>query len=164
MTDTTERAYDWEDEIENDGAGGGDFITLPAGTEAAFEVVGFTRERHTPSRADAKLPECWKAVVELHFEGFAPGQTIKENLFLHSRTEGILCAFFTSIGQRTHGEKIKPNWSALVGSKGRAKLTIREYEKKLEDGKVEQRTINQVKQWLEPEAAPAPAAYTPGAF
>ena len=160
---TDERAMDWNDEIENDG-GGGDFITLPAGTEAGFTVVGFERERHTPKEG-GKLPACNKAVVELHVDGFADGQTIKENLFLHSKTEGILCAFFTSIGQRNHGEKVAMDWDRIMGSTGRAKFAIREYEK---DG--EKRTINQVKQWLEPVAptsAPtsAPAtSYTKGAF
>jgi hypothetical protein len=159
MTDeSTGRELGWEDEIENE-SGGGDFITLPAGTEAAFEVVGFTRERHTPS-AGGKLPACNKAVVELHFEGFADDQTIKENLFLHSRCEGILCAFFTSIGQRQHGEKTKMDWSKVIGAKGRAKLAVREYEKKLENGTVEKRTINQVKQYLDPQSQ----GFTPGKF
>lgn len=158
MTENTEgRAFDWDDQIENDSAGG-DFVTLPAG-EYAFEVVHLARERHTPNPTKpGKLPECNKAVVELHFEGFAEGQTISENLFLHTRCEGILCAFFTSIGQRKHGEQLKPNWGGLVGAKGRAKLAVREYEK---DGK--SYTINQVKQYLDPVKADG-AGFTPGQF
>lgn len=160
MTENTapDRELGWDDEIENEG-GGGDFIVLPAGTEAAFEVVGFERERFTPDPSKrGKLPACSKAVVELHFEGFAEGQTIKENLFLHSMTEGILCSFFTSIGQRQHGEKFKMNWGTVNGSTGRAKVSVREYEK---DG--EKRTINQVKRYLEPVTA-GPGGFTPGKF
>jgi hypothetical protein len=153
---TAERAYDWEDEIENGGAGGIEYVTLPEGTEAAFEVVGFERERYTPG-PNAKLPPCNKAVIEIRVDGFAEGQTIKENLFLHSRCEGILCAFFASIGQRQHGEKLKMNWPQVIGSKGRAKFSIRKYEK---DG--QERTINQVKTWLDPEKSSA--GYTPGTF
>ncbi|MEI6726328.1 MAG: DUF669 domain-containing protein [Actinomycetes bacterium] len=153
MTETTERVLDWDDEIENDGAGG-DFITLPAG-EYPFEVVGFERERYTPG-PNAKLPACNKAVIEIRLDGGALGTaTIKENLFLHSRTEGILCAFFTSIGARQHGQKVAMDWGRVIGSTGRAKVAIRKYDK---DG--EERTINQVKQWLEPSEVAQAAAGT----
>lgn len=154
MTDaTTERELGWDDEIENDGA---DFITLPA-DEYAFEVTNFERERYAGGE---KLPACNKAVIEIRIDGGAAGSTIiKENLFLHSKTEGILCAFFTSIGQRQHGEKLKMNWGTVIGSKGRAKVSIRTYQKDGED-----RTINQVKRWLDPEKTAAGASYTPGAF
>lgn len=160
MTDnTTDRALDWDDEISSDGP---DFTTLPKG-RYPFTVVDLDRERHGGSE---KLSPCNKAVVHLRFDGGAQGSTtIKENLFLHSKTEGILCAFFTAIGQRNHGEKLKMDWGRVIGSSGLAELGIREYEK---DG--ETRTINQVKKYLEPAetaqaSAPAkPASYTPGAF
>lgn len=151
MTDTTDRAYDWDDEIESDGPS---FTTLPAG-EYPFTVTDFARERYGGGE---KLPACNKAVITIEIDGGEHGKaTINENLFLHSKTEGILCAFFTSIGQRQHGEKLKMNWGTVIGSKGRAKVGVREYTK---DG--EQRTINQVKQWLEP--SDKPAGFTPGAF
>lgn len=158
MTENTapDRPLDWDDEIFNESSGG-DFITLPAG-EYPFEVIGFERERFTPGPS-AKLPACNKAVVELAIDGGDLGvATIKENLFLHSKTEGILCAFFTAIGQRQHGEKLKMNWGTVNGSKGRAKVGVREYEK---DG--EKRTINQVKRYLEPVTADG-ASFTPGKF
>lgn len=152
MADTIDRALDWDDQIENDSSGG-DFITLPAG-DYPFEVIGFERERYA---GGAKLPACNKAVIEIAIDGGDLGTaTIKENLFLHTKTEGILCAFFTSIGQRKHGDKVQMNWGQVVGSTGRAKVGIREYEK---EG--EKRTINQVKRWLEPSEA---AGYTPGEF
>jgi hypothetical protein len=147
---TSERAFDWDDEIESDGPS---FTTLPAG-DYPFEVLGFERERYGGGE---KLPACNKAVIEIELDGGELGKTrIKENLFLHSRTEGILCAFFTSIGQRQHGEKLKMNWGTVIGSKGRAKVKIREYTK--DD---EKRTINQVQQWLEPTSG---AGFTPGQF
>jgi hypothetical protein len=154
---TNERAFDWDDVISADSSGG-DYVTLPDG-DYEFTVVGFEREIFSPG-PNAKLPAGTKvAVMELHFEGFAPDQTIKERLFLHTRTEGILCAFFTSIGQRKHGESLRPDWKSVIGSKGRAKLGIREYEK---DG--EKRTINQVKRWLEPSDAASSSSPAPGAF
>lgn len=156
MTDSTapDRVLDWDDEIESDGP---EFITLPAG-EYPFEVTDFSRERY---EGGDKLPACNKAVIEIRIDGGAAGSaTIRENLFLHSKCEGILCAFFTSIGQRQHGEKLKMNWGTVIGSKGRAKVGVREYTK---DG--DQRSINQVKQWLDPEKATAGGAgFTPGKF
>lgn len=53
---------------------------------------------------------------------------IKHNLFLHSKCEGLLCAFFTAIGQRKHGEKISMNWNAVPGSRGRCKIKIRNWK------------------------------------
>lgn len=158
MTDTTDRVLDWDDEIEHDGEGGGDFVTLPAG-EYPFEVVKFERERHVPKEG-GKLPACNKAVIHLIFDGGELGKSyVTENLFLHSKTEGILCAFFTSIGQRQHGEKLKMNWSSVIGSTGRAKLSVREYTR--QDGS--QGSANDVKRWIEPSNGEKPA-YTPGAF
>lgn len=160
MTDqTTERVLDWDDEIENDS--NSDFITLPGG-DYDFTVVGFERERYA---GGDKLPPCNKAVIEIRIDGGSLGSTtIRENLFLHSKTEGILCAFFTSIGQRQHGEKTKMNWGTVTGSTGRATFGIREYDKKLDDGSIEKRTINQVKRWLDPAKGEQTAAFTPGKF
>lgn len=160
MTDnnTVERELDWDDPIENDGEGLGDFVTLPAG-EWPFEVVKFERERHTP-KAGGKLPACNKAVVHLLFDGGELGKSyVKENLFLHSRCEGILCAFFASIGQRKHGEKLQMNWGRVPGSTGIAKLGVREFTRT--DGSPG--TANEVKRYVEPSDE-QPAGFTPGQF
>lgn len=156
MTDTNiDRELGWDDEIEKDSSS--DFTLLPAG-EYAFEVTEFTRERYNGGE---KLPPCNMAVVGIKIDGGELGSTtINERLFLHTKTEGILCAFFTSIGQRQHGDKVKMNWGQVVGSKGRAKFGIRKYT--ADDG--EPREINQVKRWLEPVEAPKSGSYTPGAF
>ena len=146
----TDRALDWNDDIENDG---GDFTVLPAG-EYPFKVVGFERSRYG---GGDKLPPCNKAIIEIQVDGGDAGSTtIKENLFLHSKTEGILCAFFRSIGQRKSGEKLTMDWKKVPGSEGIAKIGIREYTK---DG--EKKEINQVKQWLDPKpGTEAPATET----
>jgi len=151
---TIDRAYDWDDEISNDSP---EFTTLPKG-RYPFTVVDLERERHGGSE---KLPPCNKAVAHLKFDGGELGTTtLKENLFLHSKTEGILCAFFASIGQRQHGEKLKMDWSKVLGARGEAELGIREYDK---DG--ETRTINQVKKYLPREdVAQSGTGYTPGSF
>ncbi|MHB1324014.1 MAG: DUF669 domain-containing protein [Coriobacteriia bacterium] len=164
MTDTVDRAYDWDDEIENDG---GDFTLLPNG-EYPFTVIELERERYGGSD---KLPPCNMAIVHLKFDGGVAGTTtLKHRLYLHSKTEGLLCAFFTAIGQRQHGEKMKMDWSKVVGYSGRAKLGSRKYTND-SGAEVE---INDVKKFLDPqqgtvaaqaaEANAPQASYTTGSF
>ncbi|MDK7260530.1 hypothetical protein QP450_07255, partial [Gardnerella vaginalis] len=50
------------------------------------------------------------------------------NLFLHSRTEGLLSAFFGAIGQKKHGEPLRMNWNSVIGSVGVATFKNREYK------------------------------------
>jgi hypothetical protein len=148
------RELSWDDVIENDSAGGG-FTLLPAG-EYPFRVIGFERGRFSGSE---KLPPCNKAVVEIEVDGGKLGTTtMQENLFLHSKTEGILCSFFRSIGQRKSGEKLTMNWGAVVGSTGRVKLGVRQWKKK--DGTPAE--SNQVKTWLDP--VEADVGFEAGAF
>jgi hypothetical protein len=124
----------WDSPIENDGL---EFTVLPEG-DYDFVVVEFERGRHPGSE---KLPACNKAIVHIRVEGKEGVTTIKHNLFLHSITEGMLCAFFTAIGQRKKGEKVTMNWNEVVGSKGRAKIGIKKW-----DGK----EYNEIKRFYEP--------------
>lgn len=140
MSEILERELGWDDEIENDGA---DFILLPEG-DYDFTVTGFTRARHGGS---AKLPPCNKAELSLLIVTPEGQTTIKHNLFLHTKTEGLLCAFFTSIGQRKHGEKLKMNWNAVIGAKGRCKVFIDKYT----NDKGEERQNNKIQKFYEPE-------------
>ena len=80
---------------------------------------------------------------------------LTHNLFLHSRVEGLLSAFFTSVGLKKKGESLRMNWQAVPGCKGRLKLGIRNYQK---DG--ENRTINEIKQFYPKETS----KYTAGKF
>lgn len=156
MTETNniERELGWEDEISNDGP---DFTVLPAG-DYPFTVVNFERERYTP-KAGSKLPACSMAIVEIRIDGGSLGSTtVKHRLYLHTRTEGLLCAFFTGIGQRQHGDKLKMNWSTVNGSTGTAKVGIRDWV----SDKGEPMQSNEIKKFYEPKAAAA--SYTPGAF
>lgn len=151
------REYNWDDEISQDSA---EFALLPEG-EYEFSVTGFERGRYP---GGAKLPSCPKATVSLRFEGVEGVAVIKHNFFLHSKCEGLLCTFFTCLGMRKRGEPLRMDWPGTVGRTGRAKITVRSYTGN--DGREYQ--TNDVKQFLEPENAPAaPAAaqsWTPGAF
>ena len=147
MTENMGREFGWEDPIENDSP---DFILLPEG-DYDFDVVNFERGRHSGSD---KLPPCNKATIHIRIDTPEGTTTIRHNLFLHSSTEGMLCTFFTGIGQRKKGERFVMNWNTVAGSKGRCKVGIREYEG---------RKFNQIVRFYEPEDK-APAHYQAGRF
>lgn len=150
-----DREFGWDDEIENDSP---DFVTLPEG-DYDFEVIDFERGRHPGSE---KLPPCNKAVVHIRVQGAEGVSTIRHNLFLHSKTEGMLCAFFTGIGQRQKGEKLKMNWNKVVGSTGKCKVGVRKWKAK--DGN--ELVSNEIKKFYEPAEKPPTrqAGFTPGEF
>lgn len=145
MTNNEGYELGWDDSIENDGP---DFVILPEG-DYDFEVIEFERGRHGGSE---KLPPCNKAVIHIKIEGEEGVSIIRHNLFLHSVTEGLLCAFFTGIGQRKKGEKITMNWNKVVGSKGRAKVGIRTW---INDSG-EEKVFNEITRFYEPEEAQPP--------
>ena len=153
MADIIDREIGWDDEIERDGQ---EWITLPEG-DYDFIVTAFERGRHNGSE---KLPACNKAVLSLTIDVPEGTTTIRHNLFLHSRTEGMISAFLIGIGQKKHGEATKPNWRAIVGAKGKAKVIIRKW--KGDDGI--ERTNNEVKKFYEPEDKSVTPGFTPGAF
>lgn len=134
-----DRALDWDDEIENEN----EFTLLPEG-EYDFEVLKFERGQHNGS---AKLPACRKAILTIKLIGKNGESTvITHNLFLHTKCEGILSAFFLSIGEKKHGEKVRMNWPAVPGAKGRCKVYIDTYNGN---------QYNKIKSFLAPEKATA---------
>lgn len=144
------REYAWDDEIQNDSP---DFAILPEG-DYDFEVIDFERDRYAGGE---KIPPCNMAIVKLRIEGPEGVSVIHHRLFLHSKCEGLLCAFFTAIGQRKHGERLKMNWNRVVGARGRAKITVWVNDKGEAKG-------NQVKRFYEPDPeawTPAPQETTP---
>ncbi len=149
VNNKVDRELGWDDVIENDSP---EFVILPDG-DYDFEVVDFERGRHNGSE---KLPPCNKAIVHIRIEGKEGISIIKHQLFLHTITEGMLCAFFTGIGQRQKGERLKMNWSRVVGSKGRCKIGTRKWTN--DEGK--EMVFNEVKKFYEPEAK----GFTPGKF
>lgn len=152
----------WDDTIENDSP---DYILLPIG-DYDFTVTALERQRYEPKEG-AKLPPCNMAILTLEIECKEGTAHIKHNLYLHSSTEGLLCAFFTAIGQRKHGERSRMNWNAIIGAKGRCKVGIRTYKSKTSGEDV---TVNEIKKFYEPvinNEAPTSGTsqgYIPGQF
>lgn len=155
-----EISFDWEDSIENESTG---FTLLPEGVYP-FTVTNFTRGRHEGS---AKLPACNKAILDIKLDGGDLGTTVVKghNLFLHSKTEGLLCEFFTAIGARKHGEAFRMNWDVVPGSTGYARVYVDTYT----DREGNERQTNRIKNFVDPEDAPKPVQptqmkrWTPGA-
>ena len=144
MSEKIEREFGWDDEIENDG---GEFVLLEPG-EYEFWIEDFERKRFGGS---SKLPPCNQAVLTVKIMSPQGVEcTIKHNLFLHSKVEGLLCSFFTSIGQRKHGEKLKMDWSKVRQASGFCKVGLREYT----DNNGVVRQANQIEKFLEPTEAP----------
>lgn len=143
-------AFEWDEAISEDG--GADFVLLPAG-EFPFTVTAFDKERYP---GGDKMPACWKAVMSISVDGAELGIAfVKENLFLTRKTEWKIGQFFVSIGQKQKGQEgFVPNWNAVVGSKGRLKITQRTYKNK--DG--EDNVTNDIKAFLEPAEVAMPAA------
>lgn len=140
---------DWNSKIENDGD---ELVVLPAG-EYNFTVMKFERGRHTP-KDGGKLPACPMAKVFIKIHGGEKGDSlVTERLFLHSKTEGLLCAFFRAIGQRKQGEPLTMDWNRVAGSTGRCKVGQRQYEGN---------TYNEIKGWLYPDETPAKPMQTFG--
>lgn len=149
-----ERELGWDDQIENDSP---DFVILPKG-DYDFEVIEFERGRHNGSE---KLPPCNKAIVHIRIEGEEGVAIIRHQLFLHTKTEGLLCDFFIGIGQRKKGERITMDWNQVVGSKGRCNVDIRKW--KNDEGR--EMIFNEVKKFYEPKTTAAePKGFTPGSF
>lgn len=150
-----ERELGWDDQIENDGP---EFVLLPEG-DYDFEVIDFERARHAGSD---KLPPCNKAVVYLKIEGPEGVAVIKHNLFLHTITEGMLCAFFTCIGHRKKGEPLKMKFEKIVGCTGRAKIGVRKWT----NDKGEEKIFNEIKKFYEPKDGPQESkkTFTAGDF
>ena len=148
MSEYIDRELGWDDEIERDS----EFVLVPAG-DYNFEILKFERERHPGS---AKLPACNKAVLTVRISNDKDESVVIHNLFLHTKCEGILCAFFTAIGARKHGERLKMDWGSVIGAKGRCKVEINHYT----NDKGEERENNRITKFYEPDPEPTVDAST----
>lgn len=119
-----ERALDWGDTISEESSS---FQLIEEG-DYEFTVIKLARGRHDGSE---KLPPCAKAILTLGI--IKNGQKVTEiehNLFLHTKVEGLLSAFFLAVGLKKHGEPFQMNWQAVPGAKGMCHVYVDEYKKK----------------------------------
>lgn len=140
------RELDWDADIDVNAADS--YEALPEG-EYNFVVKKIEKCRYNP-RPGAKLPPCNQVKVTLDVNG----REVNHNLFLHSRCEGMLCAFFKAIGARQDGERLKMEWNRVTGSTGRCVIGIRKWIGK--DGG--DREGNEVKKFIMPGEVTTPAA------
>ena len=114
------RVLDWDSPIEDDGNG---FVLLPE-ADYDFIVSGFDRGQYNGS---ANIPACPKAMLTLTISAPEGNVQVKQDLYLCGKMEWKISSFFRSIGQKKHGERLKPKWDQVLGSAGRLHLTQRDY-------------------------------------
>ena len=136
MSDYNNQGFElgWDAEIEKDSP---DYILLPDG-EYDFVVKSFERGRYN---GGDKIGPCPKAILTLGIDTYDGEAVVRKELLLHSKLEGLLCEFFTCIGQRQHGQRVAMNWNAVTGARGRCKIGTRVYNGN---------QYNEVKKFLEP--------------
>lgn len=120
MDNNQNMIMDWNDSIENDGQ---EYVILKEG-DYNFTVTAFERAHYNGS---AKIPPCNKATITVAVETDEGTASVKTDLILYRTLEWKLSAFFRSIGQKKHGERLVMDWSKVVGSKGRARFKNRQY-------------------------------------
>ncbi len=141
-----DRELGWDDEVTNEST-----FTLLKDGDYRFRMTTLERGRHEGS---AKLPACAKAIVTLEIldaENKKIGE-IKHNLFLHTKTEGLLSAFFRATGVKKHGEplNIKKGFTESVGRVGWCHVAIDKWTGN--DGVA--RENNKITYFIDPEKAP----------
>lgn len=137
------RNLDWNDAIENDGQ---EFIVLPEG-DYIYTVTGFERGWQNST---AKIQGgCNKAILTLEVRTAEGTAVFNTNLLLCTSLEWRISAFFRSIGQKKHGERLVMNWNKVIGAKGMAHIKPRTYTGN--DG--QERTANDVARWIDYDPA-----------
>ena len=119
-----ERAFSWDEEIE---AVENEFVDIPAG-DYDFKITNFERGYFEGSE---KMPACNEAKIT--YEENVNGQEgrIKQNLFLHSKSQWQLTGFARAIGHMKKGDdKFTIRWNEVLGATGRFKIKLREYNGK----------------------------------
>lgn len=124
---------DWNDTIENDGQ---EFVLLPEG-DYNFTVTNFERGRFVGGQ---KIPACNKATITVQIKADEGVASVKFDLFLYRTVEWKIAAFFRSIGQKKHGEKLAMDWNKVIGAKGRCHVKQRDYT----NNNGEERTVNDI--------------------
>ncbi|MBO1142452.1 hypothetical protein P7D43_22495 [Enterococcus avium] len=123
------------------------YTLLPVG-EYGFKVIGFERKIYDGNSTKIQNGTPY-AEIEMEFTGAEGTTKVFDRLYMVKKWQWKLTQFFTGIGQApVIGQPFSPNWGAVVGSQGRAKLLINKYTKK--DGSPGEN--NQIDEYLAPVA------------
>ena len=114
------QSLNWDDEINEDPK---DFIILAPGT---YEFMVQNIERSYYDGSD-KLPPCNMAILTLKIETEEGDALVFDRLYLTSKTQGFLSAFFTAIGDKKKGEALRMDWGKALGKTGVVKIKNEEY-------------------------------------
>ena len=145
-----ERAFSWDDTYQETES---EFTLLPPG-DYDFTIVDFERGYFDGSE---KMPACPEANLKYKVVA-ADGKeaTIKQKLFLHSKSQWQLTNFACAIGYAKRGDgKFSIRWNELIGATGRFQLGIHKYK---------DNEYNQVKKFYDKEPAAGGVTYQQGAF
>lgn len=133
----------WNDELDPKAAA---FETLPPGAYD-FVVAELKKERFPGS---TKMGPCDMPVLTLRVEANGMKAQLTHRLFLHTKCEGLLVAFFRSIGAATNeAGRVRMEWNNVVGARGRCLIEAHEFKGR--DG--DTITGTQVKKFLTPDEA-----------
>lgn len=148
------REYGWDDEISRDD----EFVVLPEG-DYDFEVTAFERSR---SKGSDNIPPSNMAVLDIRVSDGTDCTYVKDYLVLHSKMEWKLSQFFRAIGQKKQGEKVRMNWNAVIGAKGRCKVIVDKYT----NDKGQTKENNKIVKYYDytAPAAPVQQSWRPGKF
>ena len=152
MSEIIERELGWDDEISRES----DFTIIPEG-DYDFTVTGFERGRYDGSE---KLPPCNMAIVTLAVtlpDGSAAN--LRHRLFLHTRCEGLLSAFFTGIGLKRKGEPLRMNWNGEDMQSNDIKKFYDPFENSSAPAQNVPQTAPQSAPQSQPQYQPAPQQY-----
>jgi hypothetical protein len=150
MNEDLGTGLDWNAEISKES----EFELLPPGTYD-FTVEDMQRGEFQGSQ---KMSRCYKSDLTLRVSDPTTGKSgrVFDTLYLNSKAEWRLSQFFTSIGQKKHGEPLRMDWNKVVGSTGKLKLTIKKYTSSRTG---EDRENNRVSEYLAPAVQ---KAWAPG--
>ena len=123
MTMMNEMDYNSAISVEDD-----EYVLLQPGTyQFQVDRVEFGRYEPNPQKP-SKLPACPKVTVYLHVDTDSGRAFMQNNFFLHSSTQGLIAAYFKSLGMIPEGAKsFTMDWNGSIGKKGWVRTSIRVY-------------------------------------
>lgn len=153
FSEQIDRDMGWDEEILEESS----YKVLPEG-DYDFVVKLFERAIFEPKEGN-KIPLCNMARMSIEVnDGKGNVGTVDHKLYLCKSLERKMSEFFVAIGQKKHGEPLKPNWDAVVGAHGKCKVAPTVSGDK---------TYNNIKKFYDPEekaTSRASTGFTPGKF